>query len=79
MVGLSGNTLDCNDADADSYPGAAEVFGEQDNNCNGVVDEGVKNSSYSDQDGDGFGDEVIQGCEPGEGRDRRRRGLRRRR
>ncbi len=47
---------DCNDTDADIYPGADEVCNGIDDDCDGVNDNGVKLISYPDEDGDGFGD-----------------------
>jgi hypothetical protein len=47
---------DCDDLDADSYPGAAESCDERDNDCDGDVDEGVESTWYADADGDGYGD-----------------------
>jgi len=35
---------DCNDADKYIYPGAKEVCDYKDNNCNNLIDEGVKNA-----------------------------------
>ncbi len=40
---------DCNDRDAAVYPGAKEICDGKDNNCNGLVDEGLS----TDADGDG--------------------------
>ncbi|WP_277481372.1 malectin domain-containing carbohydrate-binding protein [Catalinimonas alkaloidigena] len=34
------NDVDCNDGNADIYPGAPEICDGVDNNCNGVIDEG---------------------------------------
>ena len=46
---------DCDDGNGAIYPGAAETCNGLDDNCNGVVDEGVKTTFYLDGDGDGFG------------------------
>ena len=47
---------DCNDQDAGIYPGLPEVCDSLDNNCDGVVDEGVATTYYADGDSDGYGD-----------------------
>ena len=56
--------LDCDDADADNFPGNTEACDEADNDCDGVVDNGVLDTFYGDQDGDGFGapDQVTEAC-----------------
>lgn len=46
---------DCNDADPQVYPGAAERCDGLDNNCNGLADESLPLTAYPDADGDGFG------------------------
>ncbi|MCK6523036.1 hypothetical protein L6R49_16535 [Myxococcota bacterium] len=58
--------VDCDDSDPDTKPGASEICDEQDNNCDGVVDEGVDLALYVDADGDGFGAPgvVDRACEP---------------
>jgi hypothetical protein len=60
---VTSNT-DCNDSNASVHPGAAEVCDGLDNNCNGAVDEGAKNTFYADADGDGYGSSAasIQAC-----------------
>lgn len=58
---------DCDDTDADIYPGAFEVCDGVDQNCDGALDEDATDALtfYSDSDGDGFGDsESTQlGCD----------------
>ncbi|NQV90799.1 hypothetical protein HQ487_05360 [Candidatus Uhrbacteria bacterium] len=59
------NTDDCDDTDADVYPGAVEVCNDLDDDCDGDVDEGVTTTWYADQDSDGYGGSAIEaeGCE----------------
>ncbi len=63
-TGYSSNSDDCNDSCAECFPGNPEVCDEQDNNCNGQIDEGVTNTYYMDSDEDGFGDPngPMQAC-----------------
>ena len=51
---------DCDDGNALSYPGAVEAADGQDNNCDGLVDEGL---ACTDDDGDGYvdGDDCANG------------------
>jgi len=55
---------DCHDGNADINPGEAEVCDGIDNNCNGMIDEGVLTTYFQDLDGDGFGDPSVstQSC-----------------
>jgi large repetitive protein len=48
---------DCDDLDSLSYPGAIEFCDQQDNDCNGIDDDGAidATSFYWDSDGDGYG------------------------
>ncbi len=50
-----GIDIDCNDTSAAIHPGAAEICNGADENCNGMIDEGVSTTFYRDADGDGFG------------------------
>ncbi|HEX9825260.1 MAG TPA: MopE-related protein, partial [Flavobacteriaceae bacterium] len=63
------DNTDCNDSDANAYPGNTEVCDGIDNNCDGQIDEGVTNTYYADNDGDGFGNpsDTIQACSPPSG------------
>jgi len=59
--GYSVYNTDCDDTDADNYPGNVEICDGQDNNCDGLVDDADpnvtgQNTYYADSDGDGFGD-----------------------
>ena len=47
---------DCDDSDPAIHPGAAEICDGKDNNCDGVIDEGVKVEFFLDADRDLFGD-----------------------
>jgi len=46
---------DCDDDDADVNIGAADVCNEQDDDCDGTVDESPDTVWYPDSDGDGYG------------------------
>ena len=56
-VGTGG---DCDDSDATISPGATETCDGIDNDCDNVVDEGVKTTYYRDEDGDGYGSTVSE-------------------
>lgn len=63
------NDADCDDGAEDVHPAddpsAPElVCNEVDDDCDGVVDEGVQTTFYADMDGDGFGDAgaTVEAC-----------------
>ena len=62
--GYVSNDEDCEDNDDSIYPGATEVCDEVDNNCDGVVDEGLLVTYYADNDYDSFGDpnNTVESC-----------------
>ncbi|MBL0316440.1 MAG: hypothetical protein IPP69_11925 [Flavobacteriales bacterium] len=57
---------DCNDFDNTFYPGAPEICDNIDNNCNGLVDDGLTIPYYIDNDGDGYGSPLwmVESCLP---------------
>ncbi|MFM7203562.1 MAG: MopE-related protein [Myxococcota bacterium] len=63
-TGFVSRAGDCNDSAAAINPAASEVCDAVDNNCNGQLDEGVKNTYYQDLDGDKFGNPNVstQAC-----------------
>jgi hypothetical protein len=60
---------DCDDANADAWPGRAELCDEDDNDCDGLVDEDVTIVFWADVDGDGWGDAAapVDACVVPEG------------
>jgi hypothetical protein len=66
FIGIGG---DCDDTDETIHPGASESCNGIDEDCDGLVDEGVLNSFYADNDEDGFGspDITVEACSPPSG------------
>ena len=59
LSGYVDNDEDCNDGDGAQYPGADEYCNEEDDDCDGIIDEDAAVDVavwYADGDGDGFGD-----------------------
>ena len=46
---------DCNDTNPDIHPGVIETCNGVDDNCNSLIDEGLRTTFYQDGDGDGYG------------------------
>ncbi|MFN7145516.1 MAG: putative metal-binding motif-containing protein, partial [Myxococcota bacterium] len=69
--GYVADDRDCDDADALSYPGAAETCDGQDQDCDGAADDDPVDgfAVYADADGDGYGDAVVSilACEAADG------------
>ncbi len=57
---------DCDDTNAEVYPGAEEVCNDLDDDCDAQVDEGLIAAYYADADLDGYGDvtAATEACEP---------------
>jgi PKD repeat protein/C1A family cysteine protease len=66
---LTATSGDCDDTDSTVHPAATEVCNDKDDNCDGQIDEGVKNTYFRDADGDGYGDpnNSTQACSPPSG------------
>ncbi len=64
--GLVTNGDDCDDQNSDIYSAAAEICDGIDNNCNGMIDEGLAIIDYyEDTDNDGYGSSTsfVSSCE----------------
>jgi hypothetical protein len=67
--GYTADDGDCDDTSDAAFPGHAELCDEIDNNCDGDVDEGVRQTFYEDRDTDGYGrlDATTEACVSPEG------------
>lgn len=56
---------DCDDSDALVSPAGSEACNGIDDDCDGLIDQGIGDLEtwYVDADGDGFGDEMVEACE----------------
>ena len=59
--------LDCDDSDPSVRPGATEQCDGLDNDCDGEADENLSLTYYLDEDGDGYGADPLDTCDPPEG------------
>jgi hypothetical protein len=64
--GVCGTLADCDDTRATVYPGRTEFCDGLDTDCDGEIDDGVKETFYADKDGDGYGNiiDTILACRP---------------
>ncbi len=67
-TGLVDNNDDCNDANADAFPGGTETCDGQDEDCDGSPDNGLDITVFVDLDGDGYGENGTEyvDCQLGE-------------
>lgn len=73
--GFVESPTDCDDTDPNVHPGAAELCGGADEDCDGLIDDADPDLTdgilyFSDSDGDGYGDKWDPGfytCDPPEG------------
>jgi ELWxxDGT repeat protein len=57
--GYVSNSTDCDDASFSINPGATEICDTVDNDCDSLIDEGLKQTFYQDSDGDTYGNTTV--------------------
>jgi len=63
LAGFVTNNDDCDDTNDAIHPRADEICNDIDDDCDGIVDEDVKKTTfYEDADGDGYHGTVIEAC-----------------
>ena len=56
LAGYVSDSSDCDDSEAMMNPGLSEICDTLDNDCNGLINDGINSTYYADTDGDGYGD-----------------------
>lgn len=58
-TGYVSNSLDCDDSNASTHPGAVETCNGVDDDCDLTVDEDLRLTYYQDADNDGYGNSAV--------------------
>jgi hypothetical protein len=57
--GYTDNNTDCDDTNANTFPGATEICNSIDDNCDGLTDDGTLTVYFIDNDGDTYGNPSV--------------------